>query len=924
MKRSKTFLTKAAMLLIVALFSLTGVRAETLTVHNGTTTNNIVPVYGNWVDNYSKSQFIIASSDLDKMFAGSITGMTFYASQSSSSWGNAKFDVYLSEVSETTISALKGWDTLTKVYSGSLSISGSQMTITFNTPYNYLGGNLLVGINETNKVSNYSTSSWYGETVTGASVGGYSTNANTNTGNNISQRNFIPKTTFTYTPAPQGPTNVTVSNITPTTANVSWDPVTGATGYVLQYAKGDYSGTATLSYDNGIREYVFGPQYQQTQTWGVMYPASQVTYSQLTKVSIFETAAYNTRDITINIYSGGDTAPGTLLHTETVATEHADAFHEVTFATPVAITPGENLWITLTETGTYVKTLCNSTEVNNQWIYFNNKWVNITESSSSSDIGNYGWMIRAEINDLNLSTDWTTVTQDITSSSYELTGLDSDTHYLVRVRALYDGNASSVWSEISSFTTLESNPTPIDVAVVPSYTSANISWTGYATSYEVKYRKVSFFDDFENGLDRWTIYTEGEHPDGDDGWVEVGGMAASYSWHRTGGPNEGETLNANNWLVTPEVELGGTLSFWAYSGGYADEYEVLLSTTGNDTEDFTIVLKPRATPLDSGDEVSINLSTYEGQTGYIAIHHVYNGDNGYFIDIDNFEITSGSDTWKTATTNTSSIELTGLEPGTEYEFIITGKKSGSDDASTALASFTTKAPYVLENDKSNAELIESIDGETCWIVLKNRTLKKNGNWNTLCLPFNVELTGDFAGADVRTLDTDATVLTDDHLKLKIKPVNTSVLYAGTPYLIRWQSGDDIVEPLFANVTVTKAMNNVHCDFDGGKAVWFKGNYESLAYSGVDQTVLFISNNKLYYVGNGSKIYPHRAYFKVEGLDGNSIKQMVLDMSEDDPDGINDLNANFNDDESIYNVAGQRLGKMQKGINIVNGKKIIVK
>ena len=30
------------------------------------------------------------------------------------------------------------------------------------------------------------------------------------------------------------------------------------------------------------------------------------------------------------------------------------------------------------------------------------------------------------------------------------------------------------------------------------------------------------------------------------------------------------------------------------------------------------------------------------------------------------------------------------------------------------------------------------------------------------------------------------------------------------------------------------------------------------------------------------------------------------------------------DNAIYNLAGQRLNKMQKGINIVNGKKVLVK
>ena len=31
-----------------------------------------------------------------------------------------------------------------------------------------------------------------------------------------------------------------------------------------------------------------------------------------------------------------------------------------------------------------------------------------------------------------------------------------------------------------------------------------------------------------------------------------------------------------------------------------------------------------------------------------------------------------------------------------------------------------------------------------------------------------------------------------------------------------------------------------------------------------------------------------------------------------------------EEEAIYNVAGQRLNKMQKGINIRNGKKVLIK
>ena len=179
-------------------------------------TNEVVPVYGYWTDNYSRSQFIIAEADLEDMVGGEINGVTFYATQSSVSWGAAKFDVYLSEVSENTISSLKAWNTLEKVYSGSLSISDRQMVITFSEPFYYQGGNLLVGVNQT-VTGSYQKCSWQGDFVSGVSVGGY--------GTSISQQNFRPKTTFDFTPGAsivKKPKDVAVSYTGGSEAIVSW------------------------------------------------------------------------------------------------------------------------------------------------------------------------------------------------------------------------------------------------------------------------------------------------------------------------------------------------------------------------------------------------------------------------------------------------------------------------------------------------------------------------------------------------------------------------------------------------------------------------------------------------------------------------------------------------------------------------------
>lgn len=209
----------------------------TLTVAESLT-NDVVPVYGYWTDNYSRSQFIIGDADLEDMVGGEINAMTFTASQENVSWGAAKFDVYLKEVEESTISSLKAWDTLDKVYSGSLSIVNNEMTITFSEPYYYQGGNLLVGINQT-ATGTYSKSSWYGQTVTGASMGGY--------GSSISQQNFLPDVVFDFTPGTgihvSRPKNLAVSYNGGDQATVTW--TSDAPAFDIEV-----NGTVTENVDN--------------------------------------------------------------------------------------------------------------------------------------------------------------------------------------------------------------------------------------------------------------------------------------------------------------------------------------------------------------------------------------------------------------------------------------------------------------------------------------------------------------------------------------------------------------------------------------------------------------------------------------------------------------------------------------------------
>ena len=78
----------------------------------------------------------------------------------------------------------------------------------------------------------------------------------------------------------------------------------------------------------------------------------------------------------------------------------------------------------------------------------------------------------------------------------------------------------------------------------------------------------------------------------------------------------------------------------------------------------------------------------------------------------------------------------------------------------------------------------------------------------------------------------------------------------------------------------------------------------------------------YPVGDGVKIPEGKAYLEYTG--SNPVKGFTFVFDEDDATGISLMEDGRSqmEDGAIYNIAGQRINKMQRGINIVNGKKIL--
>ena len=237
--KKRLLLARAVFTLLAMLCFSVGVRAQSeLTIYEDATGNSsYVPVYGLWADAYLKCEFVVPADELAAMNGGTISQMTFYLKQSAEVAWTGTFQVFLKEVEDATISAFSGTDDATIVYEGTLDATGSTMSIEFSNFYTYGGGNLLVGVYQTTP-GNYKSATFYGETVTGACVSGYNSNS---LDMSATQRNFIPKTTFTYSGGGamvfSKPKNLVV-DLSDDTAVLSWTaPNNDVTGYAYQYKK---------------------------------------------------------------------------------------------------------------------------------------------------------------------------------------------------------------------------------------------------------------------------------------------------------------------------------------------------------------------------------------------------------------------------------------------------------------------------------------------------------------------------------------------------------------------------------------------------------------------------------------------------------------------------------------------------------------
>ena len=242
-----------------------------------------------------------------------------------------------------------------------------------------------------------------------------------------------------------------------------------------------------------------------------------------------------------------------------------------------------------------------------------------------------------------------------------------------------------------------------------------------------------------------------------------------------------------------------------------------------------------------------------------------------------------------------------------------------------------------------------VAGPYAVVSLKNRKFYRDGYWNTLTLPFSLSAeklaNSCLAGADIRTFKSASWDATNERLTINFSSTNDGKIDAGVPCLIRWGTptdnpGDEITDPLFTNVTVSiqsqedlDEYSNAYETTSGG--VRFEGQiapFQVPTYTknATTKALLLGKDNKLYKPSKKTWVHATHAYFDHYWNDDISMaREFVMDFGEGEQTTTYIDNITVEDNresqvEGIFNLNGQRLDAPQKGINIINGRKVVIK
>lgn len=186
------------------------------------------------------------------------------------------------------------------------------------------------------------------------------------------------------------------------------------------------------------------------------------------------------------------------------------------------------------------------------------------------------------------------------------------------------------------------------------------------------------------------------------------------------------------------------------------------------------------------------------------------------------------------------------------------------------------------------------------------------NWATLCVPFA------FDASDFYVKELSSISVTGDHISMTLGDVTTPV--AGQPYLVKAKETGAKITGTNVTLNPSATAGSTTTDEVSGYTVTYQGTYDGVTLTSSNSNAWVVKNNLLYNVNSNVNVGAYRAYFTVDGP--TLVKAMSFGF--DGETGITETTEKTEGTESLFDLSGRRVSKAQKGLYIMNGKKVMVK
>ena len=233
----------------------------------------------------------------------------------------------------------------------------------------------------------------------------------------------------------------------------------------------------------------------------------------------------------------------------------------------------------------------------------------------------------------------------------------------------------------------------------------------------------------------------------------------------------------------------------------------------------------------------------------------------------------------------------------------------------------TKALYLSSIEGTN---VLHYDGQTRNVSMSRSVY--NG-WNTLCVPFSMtteELNAAF-GADCKLEKLSAIKANGSVIDLYFTDVKADGVEANTPYLV-YYTGETKSIKVVANETQIHADDAfVAGQYDGKVNVGFHGAAKHIEPNAeFNMYGIYVKDNAeaafTQVTPETSGFYATRCYITVEGVSNPTFR---AHHNVEPATAINTVKAEKANGE-VFNLNGVRQNGIQKGVNVVDGQKVIVK